>query len=190
MKNIALTLLFSGLLTNVGCGDDSKDTGEEEVDGTEETDTTAAGFTPQEGLWLQTTEPVVVSDTCNMPGEDDEDDDEEDEDEDGGVLLTMTGEGTFSLNPVDDSEDSPVFSCSLDGMSFTCDTVSNQMPDEEMDLTLIMSMTIAGTFTSETAGDVGMTMGFDCEGPDCSLMELAGMELPCSSEETFEVTAE
>ena len=162
--------LSSLLVFSLGCTDKEGDTSTEEAS-TEEASSEEA-FAPAEGLW-NSGEMTISNDSCGIfDGEEEEGQDEE---ENAPVTLTMVDATTFTISDADMS-----ISCTLSGMDFTCDpmTEENDFSGDGMVAVLTMSMTPTGTFTSTTAGDLTNQISYTCEGDDCAGF---GINFPCEA---------
>lgn len=158
-------------LAAIGCG------------GTSDSGDDKPGFAPAEGTWESGTY-TVIDDGCGAY--EDTQTDEGDE-----YTVTHDGDGYFELS-VDAGDVKVKWDCALDGKTFDCPEEMiglSDMSSEGVDAVLTMSGAMAGTFSSEEAGQLDITIGATCTGADCSMLEsLAEMDLPCSTTVTEPIT--
>lgn len=128
-------------------------------------------FAPSEGDWSSDSG-ALITDECGIFGEDDTGDTTD------TLTVTATGEGTFTI--VGDGTD---LSCTLSGKDFTCDP---QIVVEDLtakaDIIVTTTLSVSGSFTSETEGAAILSATIGCEGGDCGLFESKlGTTMPCTS---------
>ena len=131
--------------------------------------TTACGsFTPNAGTW--TVDSVeTVENTCNM---------EVDAEAGGTMTLDYIDDG-FTLTS---GEDDPM-NCILDGKNFDCEAEDQAVDQSDSDFILSIDFTISGSFSSETAMELGTRVDMSCEGADCAeYEEMAEQTFPCGTE--------
>ena len=173
------TLLAAGLL--LAACDPKSDTGSDGED-SGVTDTTDDGVTPEEGDWYGGEE-TVTEDTCGF------EDDGKDTDEDTPVVLTLTGETTFTLNDGDGFEQSCTFDSSAG--TFTCEPIEEitDFTKKGLDAIITFTQNVSGTFSTSTTGVVDVDMDVTCEGTDCdTVAKYGGLTLPCSIAFNLDIT--
>lgn len=157
-----------------GGGDDGGETGDPEP------------ITPTEGEWTSdggTTE----EDTCQF-----EDEGDTGGDGDDTSVLTMTGEGTFTVVSNDGETD---LACTLtdDVGSFTCEPTNGgeertDFAEYGLDAVLILQSSVWGSLESSTAGSMSIQVDASCEGEDCDTVEeYGGVDLPCMARVVFQI---
>ena len=108
------------------------------------------------------------------------------------IELTMDKDGKgFTILNEDDSETH----CSLRAKDFDCEPPEiedSEMSLEEfgLDATVYLDLSIGGSFSSQTAGEVDSTMDISCEGENCDVVEdEVGVDLPCSTDSEAPLSA-
>lgn len=103
----------------------------------------------------------------------------------GPFTLTVTGEGTFTIN---DDDFMNAFECTYEGDSFSCPKriAGSNKPEASIDATLFYNVSITGTLDSETELSGTQTVDLSCEGTSCGLaVPLFFPQLPCAYNFTF-----
>ncbi|MFO7567019.1 MAG: hypothetical protein R6X02_30525 [Enhygromyxa sp.] len=136
---------------------------------------------PRSGTWnFMGSDPV--DDTCNY----------EDlyTDPPGQFDLTHNGDGTFT---VDDGTN--VFDCDLDGATFSCPERAAGENDVgaafNIDAVVTFSVSVTGSFSSDTQMSGRQLMTVVCEGADCGTVEdVVGVTTPCGWAQDFTASAQ
>ena len=126
---------------------------------------------PRSGVWDYTEYEPNTND-CNLP--------ESYGNGGGGFGLDNNGDGTFTVIPNDGTDP---FDCTMEGADFDCldRATEEEVVDPQYDATLIGQATATGTFDDPESGSGTQTAVVECEGTDCSLLELAtGVDFPCT----------
>lgn len=164
--------------------------GEKEGDDSAADSGPVEAFAPSEGHW-SVQEENITADPCGFfSGEGDTADTGE---APSGFTLTMNSEATFTIDQ--DADNGENFACALDtgDQSFTCapEELRNDMGGESREATMIFTQTVAGSFSSESAVDVGVDFVVTCEGADCADIEATlEVTLPCEARLELSATAD
>lgn len=153
------------LLFLLGCPNSSTDTAE----GGGKT----PAFEPAEGSW-NGGDYTVKQDSCGLfeAGTDQTDLDV--------YTLELRQSGGFDLSVAQD-DFTVTWNCGLSGKSFDCpEQVLFIQDSDDVEATVTGTGAVAGTFSSETAATVDISVVADCSGGDCGTIEaVAGIEFPC-----------
>ena len=178
IMNVQNTFIFLSLF--VGCGGADKDTGTEEA------------FSPTAGNWsfgdteYSTDECNLANNAATSPAIID------------ALIFTLTNVSETELTLTNAS--GIEYTCTLDGMTMTCETSSeaeietyndlegNVVTDEDgnpvdPDATRVISLQAIGTFTDANTSTYTTTVTGDCTGEDCALLasDWGITEMPCTS---------
>lgn len=133
---------------------------------------------PVSGLWNYYDGGIVAND-CGT--------DDVVTDPDATFGLYNNGDGTFT---VDQGNAGDPFLCTLTGSSFNCpERLSGSSPVQNYDITLHYTVSITGTFQSNSSMSGEQQVDVTCEGTDCPLAGQAGYNLPCTYTVAFTASA-
>lgn len=107
----------------------------------------------------------------------------------GGFTLTVTGDGTLT---VDDGDFALPFDCTHDGDSFSCPNRGAGMYKiDNLDATVFYEVSVTGDFASDTELTGTQVIKLRCEGMSCAIApDLKPYTLPCEYSYSFDATAQ
>ncbi len=130
-------------------------------------------FRPDEGHWTYI-DGALLSDTCEFDYEDLPASDGD------GFDLTMRGDGAFTML-LDGATEG--IDCALTDQAFACEPGTGEEPIPDVDVVIVSTLTIEGSFVDASRQDSQMAIDVDCRGSDCDLAEwYYDMSFPCRVE--------
>jgi hypothetical protein len=135
---------------------------------------------PRDGVWSYNGGPAL-DDTCML--------DQLSVDDPGNFTITNNGDGTFTVNDTQNE-----FDCTIDGADFSCPSRLAGSDDIGaafgVDATVSYNISVAGSFSSETAMSGRQEIVVSCTGVDCTAVEaLVMVDTPCGWAQEFTASA-
>ncbi|MGB1014914.1 MAG: hypothetical protein ACPG4T_12325 [Nannocystaceae bacterium] len=171
-KPVSCTWAAFAMVLLTGCGDDSNSsTDDGSESGSETVDPTAGGAdaNPRSGLWSYEDQGIEEN-SCGMDLY---------RDPDTTFGLTNHNDNTFTVDQGSSAED---FDCTITGSSFNCPLrLYGEYPIDGVDAKLKYTVSIDGTFASDTAMTGTQMAVVSCEGEACQLApQVLGVDFPCN----------
>ncbi|MGB1276928.1 MAG: hypothetical protein ACPG77_14375 [Nannocystaceae bacterium] len=165
----------------IGCGDDSNSsTDGESESGSETAGPTAGGedANPKSGLWSYDDQGILEN-SCGVNLY---------RDPDSTFGLINNNDNTFTVDQGSSAED---FDCTITGSSFNCpQRLYGEYPIDNVNANLKYTVSIDGTFASDTAMTGKQMAVVSCEGEACELApQVLGVDFPCNYTVDFGATA-